>query len=327
MTNDALLISDISSGLHLADDGIWYAKSNEALSYPVIGNDSCFTVEDDSFWFKHRNRCIAALIEKYADQSHSPLFDIGGGNGAVSAGLAKRGISSILVEPGFSGARNARSRGLKNIICATTLGAGFSIESLPSVGLFDVVEHIQDDTAFMDHIFNLIRPGGLVFLTVPAYSWLWSEADDAAGHFRRYNRKSSVNLIQSSGFDLKFFSYFFAILPLPSLMLRTLPYRLGILSSKKKESHENPEKDHMTHQGIASKVVDKLLSWEVDRLRHGKSIGIGGSCILVSARTKTLNLAPMTRYLINRSSFFARYAPGLRTEERFLFNCVLIGDI
>jgi hypothetical protein len=35
----------------------------------------------------------------------------------------------------------------------------------------------------------------------------------------------------------------------------------------------------------------------------------------------------MARYLINRSSFFAQYAPGLRMEERFLFNSVLIGDI
>ena len=54
------------SGLHLAQDGIYYSAASEAVSYPEEGNEACFEVEDRSFWFRHRNDCIRELVRKFA---------------------------------------------------------------------------------------------------------------------------------------------------------------------------------------------------------------------------------------------------------------------
>ena len=113
-------IQSISSGLKLADDGIWYSQDNQNISYPSEGNENCFAVEDSSFWFRHRNNCIASIVKTYPPEDNGTIFDIGGGNGFVSFALANAGFNVALLEPGSVGASNAKKRGLKNVICATT---------------------------------------------------------------------------------------------------------------------------------------------------------------------------------------------------------------
>jgi hypothetical protein len=54
-------IATMGADLKLANDGIWYSSEHERVSYPTDGNDSTFAIEDDSFWFRHRNDCISAL--------------------------------------------------------------------------------------------------------------------------------------------------------------------------------------------------------------------------------------------------------------------------
>jgi len=58
-------IKAISSGLFLADDGIWYSKHKRGISYPEEGNQDFFGIEDNSFWFKHKNKCIVSLANNY----------------------------------------------------------------------------------------------------------------------------------------------------------------------------------------------------------------------------------------------------------------------
>jgi hypothetical protein len=65
------------------------------------GNDNCFALEDNSFWFKYRNNCIIQLAKQYVKDNL--LFEIGGGNGFVSKGLEENGIQTCLIEPGIQG--------------------------------------------------------------------------------------------------------------------------------------------------------------------------------------------------------------------------------
>ena len=58
-------------------DELYFSDSKTELSYPSEGNQIYFDVEETSFWFKHRNTCIATLVKKYSPESL--FFDIGGG--------------------------------------------------------------------------------------------------------------------------------------------------------------------------------------------------------------------------------------------------------
>ena len=52
-------------GLQRGEEGIYYAAESEAISYPAKGNEACFEVEDQSFWFRYRNDCIRELVRSF----------------------------------------------------------------------------------------------------------------------------------------------------------------------------------------------------------------------------------------------------------------------
>lgn len=238
--------------------------------------------KEGSFWFRHRNRSILAAVRRHFPVDRGPIFDIGGGNGFVARELAESGDEVVLVEPWPQGARNARRRGLANVVCATTESAAFPPRSLPAIGLFDVVEHVADDRAFLAGMSSLLEPGGWIFITVPAYPWLWSQEDIDAGHFRRYTRASIRAVLEACGFQVEFVSSFFRPLPLPILVLRALPHRLGI--HRAAESADKGRRDHAVGVGPLSALLDQLLAAEVANIAGGRAMAIGGSVVVAARR-------------------------------------------
>ena len=279
-----LKIEDFSDGLKQGADGIWYASDSEPISYSTEGNDACFAIEENSFWFNHRNKCISQLINSHPPKSRT-IFDIGGGNGFVAKGLEEQGFEVVLVEP-MSGVKNAKTRGLKNIICATTRTAAFKADSLPAVGIFDVLEHIEDDAGFIRHLHELLEKDGKLFISVPAYNLLWSNDDILAGHFRRYTVSSLTRLLESEGFKIDYATYFFWFLPLPISLFKTLPYRLGLQAKQKGE--ETVNRDHATGSKLIKRTLDLLLKFESSLIAQKCSLPFGGSCLVAaSKRTKS----------------------------------------
>jgi len=279
--------TSFAEGLRLASDGIWYAAEQEDISYPSDGNDRCFELEDKSFWFQHRNACIAELVKKFPPPRNGPIFDVGGGNGFVAKSLMDAGWDVVLVEPGPAGARNAKARGLRNVICATTQIARFKQGSMPAVGVFDVVEHIEDDVAFLRHLRDLLEPGGMLYITVPAYQLLWSQADVTAGHYRRHNLRDLKAKLRLAGFELCFGTYFFRVLPVTVFFFRSLPFRLGLRAAAAEP--ENANRTHGTDQGIMVRVMRRMLSPETKLIARGKRMAFGGSCLVAARKPSNKN--------------------------------------
>src|SRR5438046_2339206 len=90
------LIGPYAGGLVWDPAGVWVATAHGDVSYPDEGNAACAAIEDTSFWFRHRNRVIAAAVRRFPPLA-GPIFDIGGGNGYVSLGLQRAGYSTVLV--------------------------------------------------------------------------------------------------------------------------------------------------------------------------------------------------------------------------------------
>ena len=114
-------VESISPALRFdVQTGIWRAETDTAgpISYPAHQNDACFRLEDRSFWFTHRNKCVIAAVRRFPPDGF--ILDVGGGNGFVARGLIDAGYDTALLEPGGDGARNARqSRQLPTVINAT----------------------------------------------------------------------------------------------------------------------------------------------------------------------------------------------------------------
>lgn len=271
-------IEDFSSTLVRNADGIYVASESRNVSYPTEGHTDCFQVEDRSFWFKHRNECIAAMISRYPFDG--TLFDIGGGNGYVSQMLAQRGFDVALVEPGYVGALNAhKQRGLPQVISSTVEDANFGQQSIDAMGMFDVVEHIDGDRAFLEKIAPLLKTGGRLYLTVPCHGWLWSQADIDAGHFRRHTERSLRVLLEDL-FEIDYLSYFFGPLVLPQVLFRAVPFRLGL----GRKAVLSTEAEHGAKSGPFVGLLNKLLAREARKIRAGEQLRFGASCLLAAHR-------------------------------------------
>ena len=264
-----------SEALTRNPNGVWSADDLAKVSYPSSGHQDCLEVEDGSFWFQHRNSCISAVVERFPP--NGPIFDVGGGNGVVAANLKALGWSVVLVEPGDVGCRNAKARGLEDIVQTTFEGAAFHNRVLPAAGLFDVIEHIDDDVGFLRTIGSKLVPGGRIYATVPASPWLWSVDDEEAGHFRRYRKRDLVSALQSAGFRVSFVSHLFAPLPLGIFLLRSLPYRIKLL---REVSGSRTKREHMPG-GPFQWILTRILRIELRRLPVS-SIPFGSSILVVA---------------------------------------------
>lgn len=274
-------LQEIAPALQPTAEGWWMSPGpRKEVSYPAEGNDLAFAVEDSSFWFVHRNACILAALKQFPPSG--AMFDIGGGNGFVAAAIQCAGYEVVLVEPGDAGVRNAFKRGIRHVIHGTSDEAGILPGSVGGAGLFDVVEHIQDDESFLNHIGELLSPGGRVYITVPAYNWLWSQEDTLAGHARRYTLGSLSRVLKKAGYTIDYATYFFSFLPLPSFLGRALPYRLG--RTENALSEESIRSAHELRSPSAKRLLRIFMDWELRCIANRRIIRTGGSCLAIARK-------------------------------------------
>jgi SAM-dependent methyltransferase len=276
-------LAQISRNLEQTAEGGWRSKSHSAVSYPEWGNQACFDVEDSSFWFRHRNACILEALRQYPPPG--PLFDIGGGNGFVAKAMQDVGLEVVLVEPGAVGAVNARQRGIEHVVLATLEDAGFVPGSLPAVGLFDVVEHMEDDHKFLQTIHTHLASQGRVYLTVPAYQALWSKADVVAGHHRRYSRHALRELIERSDLKVEFATGFFQFLPPAILAMRVIPYRLGWkVRPEPQDGDTKMANQHKVKSELIGRILNRMQQRELAGIRARRQNKFGASWLLVAQK-------------------------------------------
>lgn len=260
--------------------GMFFTEKESEVSYPESGNDDFYQIEENSFWFRHRNNCIIESVKRH--NKNKIFFDVGGGNGFVAKGLQENGFETVLLEPGLQGCLNAKKREIETVICSTFENADFQKGSIENVGVFDVVEHIENDVEFLKEIYSFLEKDGLIYITVPAYNFLWSNDDKYAGHYRRYTVKELENKLKGIGYSIEYSTYIFSILVIPVFFFRTLP---SLFNPKKKEKKMDDNKDdHTVKTGIVEKLINKVWQMELKRIKTGRKNRFGGSCFVIAKK-------------------------------------------
>lgn len=65
--------------------------------------------------------------------------------------------------------------------------------------LFSVLEHVEDDIAFLRQMCDLLEPGGSIIIFVPRLPAMYGTIDGSSGHYRRYRRNEIASVAALSG--------------------------------------------------------------------------------------------------------------------------------
>ena len=177
-----------------------------------------FAIEDQHFWFRARNQVIAAAIEPIA-ASLSPgyrILEAGCGTGNVLRTLeaSSPGGNVIGLDPFHEALQIARRRTSVPLIQGDVCVPPFS-EPFQIIGLFDVLEHLEEDVEVLGEIRNLLAPDGALLVTVPAHRSLWSYFDEASRHVRRYEEGELGDKLEQAGYRVEYLTQYMAtIFPL-----------------------------------------------------------------------------------------------------------------
>ena len=243
-------------------------------------------IEDEHFWFCTRNLVIAALTrqitEKLASGFH--VLEVGCGTGNVLRELERTCANGIVAGMDLfaEGLQFARKR----TNCALVQG---DVEKPPFaarfdvIGAFDVIEHLPDDRAVLRGVHSMLKPNGVLLVTVPARKALWSYFDEVAHHCRRYECGELKNTLSECGFEVEYLTEFMAsIYPLV-----WLNRRLGTLRRR----GANPEETDLVLTlrelrvvPIVNGVLKFVLEREAKWIEARGNLPFGTSLLAVARR-------------------------------------------
>lgn len=164
------------------------------------------------WWYRARREVLAALIRRRAmPPKDGRILEIGCGTGHNLAMLGQFGqVDAVELD---EEARGIASQRLGRDVMGAPLP---ELAGVPGdydlIGAFDVIEHIDDDTAAVMTIASRLKPGGKLVVSVPAHGWMWSAHDVVNHHKRRYSKTSLKRLIEESPLRLDTIGYFNSLL-------------------------------------------------------------------------------------------------------------------
>ena len=269
-------------------DGIYSTAVVSTVNFPLNGNKININIEENSFWYQLRNTCILQIINKF--QPKGNIVEIGGGNGYVSKAIQDNGFEVILIEPDYNGIVNAKKRGIRNLVCSTLSDLKGTEKKLENAALFDVLEHVKDDSKFINQLWMYLKDEALLFITVPSYNILYSMEDIHAGHFRRYSLKKLKQVLINNGFIIEYQTYLFSYLFFPIYFLKALPTILKIGKYKSldkyttKQNEHTYKSEHLVKNNLFLKVLNIFHHIELMIIRNLTKIPFGSSCLIVARK-------------------------------------------
>jgi SAM-dependent methyltransferase len=165
------------------------------------------------FWFAGRRARLDRLLRR---QLATPrlILDVGCGTGLMLE-LLGRQHRVVGTDLRGEGLRELAERDPTAwLVRADATMLPFRDEVFDLVLLLDVLEHLPDGVVLAE-VRRVLRPGGLLAVTVPALPGLWSGRDRAAGHLRRYTRRGLERLLLDGGLEVEALGFYqFFLLPL-----------------------------------------------------------------------------------------------------------------
>lgn len=167
-------------------------------------------IEARHWWFAARREILRDQIASLNLPRCATILEIGCGTGGNLPMLTRFGTIYAIETSEI-----ARSIAIQKTDGAIDIRDGAFPSKVPNFGhrfdlicLFDVLEHISDDCGTLRAASALLKPGGHLIISVPAYQWMWSRHDAFLHHHRRYSKAALTEVVRAADLQISRTCYF-----------------------------------------------------------------------------------------------------------------------
>ncbi len=234
-----------------------------------------FGKEEGYWWHVSKREMVLSDIGRLFENGNDPLkiLDVGCGTGFLTKRLEDYG-TVIGVDSSEESLHYGRKRGVSNL-CRFHLSSHplpFRDEAFHLVLALDILEHLEDDRAALAELRRVMKRGGILALTVPAFQWLWSGWDEVLGHRRRYSLGEITRQISSAGLRIQKMSYIFCFIFPIAVLVRFIK---GFIHRHGGEYSS----DFVPLPRFINRMLIGVIRWERSMLgRHSLPFGLSILC-------------------------------------------------
>ena len=218
-------------------------------------------------WY-YKSKAVA-LKGFVADLKIARILDVGAGSGFFSRHLlmCTNATEAVCVDTSYTEEQD-------DMVAGKPIHFRKSIAQTHAdlVLMMDVIEHVDDDRALLKEYLDIAPSGTHFFVTVPAFSFLWSEHDIFLGHRRRYTLKELEQVVALAGASVERSSYIFGTV-FPIAVFQRLLMRIKIGRSTE------PRSQLKQHWKITNHLLRKLCEADQRWGRNNKVAGLTAACL------------------------------------------------
>ena len=226
------------------------------------------------WWYVARTELLRTVLEDRIGPS-TMMLDVGSADGPSVGWLDGHGTRIMLdIDP----------RGLEpGGVCGSALALPFADETFDVACAFDVVEHCDPESLALEELTRVLKPGGRLLISVPAYEWAWSDFDDENGHHRRYTRPRAVRAVEAAGLTVTRSTYTFAGV-FPFFAAERLARRVRGALSRKRAQHPA---DTVSLPEVPP-TLERMFLWlcrKEEKLLSRRDLPFGSSVVLAAVKS------------------------------------------